>query len=562
MADPVLNINNAQPEVSPDYNVERERLTHPEYNTMEHLQARWNLADMDGTMSTTARSVFGLIRDVEDSGLLPNISGKQSKILSIDELNKKYPHLSGTFKSPMSEANAEDAVALEEQKRRYEDIIDKSPKNFLNSALGLAADIGGGTDVADIVISSMIELPFVKSPVTRLDKSVNFFKQNLVESIVSEVPRAVDSQQQLRNYTENDALFNIAFGTIGPQVVYEGWGRGLKPLLESKRFDINKKIAAINEFAGKKPNTNMDFNKVDESAYVAPKSSNPDATISEKPFYYVDKAKHIGGSVAHVDTPFYNTFGGSVSVLVDNPEASINSNRVLSQADNVELYETNLNGLNIIDTTRNLDEVRAKPDANELKVISALEKQLGPEVTAKFKDAKNLQEVFEMIDEAIKNEAYPGDIRLRTGVKMALDGLSKNGIDGFSMKYNDSSYPTESVILIDGNKIDKTKVKKSDLKYKEDVSAKKQAEAFKDFRNDYTHDDEIFGQYKEIPDTFIKKTVSEVEAETKNQIKEMEGLLQSGRVSQADFDDMLITVKQQEMEMVATKLASACMGLL
>lgn len=553
-----FDINPSQPAVAPDYLLTRQADEQPEFSRLQAAQASYHLSDMEGTMDSAWN-------------LFQRASEDPSPILKPEELNKKYPHLTGTFKKPMSTLTADREVKLEEQKRRYEQVMQNSPQDFLGKSAQLAGGLAGGIDTADIAIAAILSetgLPFLRAgdKMTRLQESMHFFKSNLVENSLSEAVVASNLSGGLRDYGLDEALTNVGVGTLAGQGLYEG-ARGLKYLFDSRMKSIGQKVAIANEIAGKRPDLNSDMHILDEKGFVVTNhvTTPIGKTLSDRPFYTLGTSdQQLNAINSHSDAPFHSLLGKEGVLLVDNKNAAVMGQRLTQGNDSISTkridFEANSTH-NLLDGETKISELEPK----DLEAVAILQKHLGEDYTGKLKDESSLRDIFERIDEDLKNSEMDDKVKFATDVKAALSEMKSKGVDGIKLDYSqDPNIKSNAVLLFGEDGLRDHKIsdeffeKNNEVTDKENL--KERVEEMNSFKSDQSFDSEVFAKYKEIPDKFVQKTIAEASQEVEAKIKEAELAHKSGGMEKSDYDNIVNSKAEMESELVAIKMAEYCLG--
>lgn len=543
-----------QDPVTPEYLKNRQDAEGLEYTRTQAAKAAYDLATTEGTTSAL-RSLFQKSTD------------EKTPELSVEELDKLYPHLKGSFKTPMPTALAARQVGVEEDRRRLESIMSNSPGDFLDKAGQFAGGLIGGVDATDIAISSlMAESPLIGKIISPAHKRMQFFVSNLIENSISEIPININAQDGLRQYNLDSSIRNIGMGALGGQAIYEG-ARGLGKIFSKVDAVRKQKLAVANEVANLKPETNFDIHQKDMDSYKnkAYEFRPLESTLADRPFYFVDNnVDSMGERFVNSDAPFSEILGGRGVLITDNADNAISNNLSESTDGNqtfkkIEFHQDNEH--NLLDGNKLMGvDALVEMISQEAEALAVLQRHLGEEYTSGLGGEQTLKDIFERIDDDLANGMIDNEVEFRQNLKDALGELSRSGVDGIKLDYSkDPNVNSNAVLLFDHSSLKGHDVSGEVFKRENGkLDLKDNLEAMKDFRNDASHDPEVFQQFKELPSKYAEKLHSEVKAEVDNKIKETEIAHKSGLISKKEMDDILLSRASIEDELTAVKMAEFC----
>jgi hypothetical protein len=476
---------------SKDYLQQQLKTAQPIYDGLETFTNAYRLSDLDDTSSSLA-NVYNSFK--EDGEKIP-----------AKELNTLFN--GANFYESKSLTEAKRIYQRQQEKQKLQQMLQRSPNDFLNTAFKYAGSIAGGLSAADVAVG-LVVAPFAPGATP----AMNFLASNVIENVITEVPQGLSRRIYQERYKDVDSVFNVVQNTAIQQGLY-GAAKGIQALLgrrttqkalntEAIASDLGKDVKAI-EY---KPITSsVEYTK----GFVDPRSEYNYRELDAFNFadreYFKLKGKLNENGVENFSEEFAISSGFKKPVFfTDNFNAIKEIAKETTGKNKFEIQSLEFRkdaNYNLLDTTRALETFN-----EDVALIGSINKNFGIEFLRNADGKQTLQQLLDTIEEKAKTDPDK--------VKNFYSDLQEKGYEGIKFSAGEGKFKTNAVALFDADNLKVSSVVEDTVEYGREFIptgvAREMVENLNSHKSNYDYSPQGEKLYDETPDRIMEKTGQEV----------------------------------------------------
>lgn len=527
----------------------------PPTSVPETFEAAADLAGLDDSSSAVYNFVQSTLNEKEEK-------------LPAKELNTLFQ--GANFYQSMGLKEAKRIYERQLEKQKLNELLQRSPNDFLNTAAKFAGSIAGGLSAVDIGVGLAVA-PFVPAG---LSSSMKFLTSNAIENVITEFPQGWNKRQDQEIYKAKDAAYNVVTNTAIQQGIFLGL-KGLKAGLDYK-LNKSKKVTEINKEAvaadqgkiadslkieTKAPRT-VDFTPVVRDAredYVFTEV-NP-VKFADREFYKIPFIKDERGVEVYPDDLPLSGVLKNQTFILDNFKTAKALAKEVTGKDEFDISTMEFkpdSRYNLLDTDRPLEMYDL---VNDPELIKAINRNFGYEEIRSADPKATLGDFLDDIntkyaDQPEKLESFYSDLQEAgyEGIKLVLDTTDELG------------FKSNGVVLFDKDNLKLNTLISDRVAYGQKFypaeMAKQAIEDFESYKSNYDYDPKADAEYEAAPQNIIEKTGSVAVQELNEDIIKAEELKATQRITETEFKEIQDNKLDLEEELTAAKMLARCAGFL